>query len=100
MTKFQLVQKVMERLNSTDQQKAKKVVDTLFNAMKNALAKGERIEIRDFGNFTVRTYKPYQGRNPKTGQKVKVEPKKLPFFKVGKDLKERVDRHTHSPLSN
>ncbi len=91
MNKFQLIQKVMEKLSSIDQTSAKKIVDTVFNSMKGALAKGERIELRGFGNFTVRTYKPYQGRNPKTGEKVNVEPKRLPFFKVGKDLKDRVN---------
>jgi integration host factor subunit beta len=59
--------------------------------MSNALVKGERIEIRGFGNFTVRNYQSYQGRNPRTGTKVEVSPKRLPFFKVGKELKERVD---------
>jgi integration host factor subunit beta len=59
--------------------------------MIEALVKGERIEIRGFGNFTVRNYQSYLGRNPRTGTKVDVSPKRLPFFKVGKELKERVD---------
>jgi integration host factor subunit beta len=59
--------------------------------MIQALAKGERIEIRGFGNFTVRSYQTYQGRNPLTGSKVEVAPKKLPHFKVGKELMKRVD---------
>jgi len=67
-------------------------VNTIFSSMANAVARGERIEIRGFGNFTVRTYQAYQGRNPRTGNKVDVLPKKLPFFKVGKELKERVDK--------
>lgn len=92
MTKYQLMQKVIERSSSIDQKNAKNIVDTLFNSMTGALSKGERIEIRGFGNFTVRSYKSYQGRNPKTGESVNVEPKKLPFFRVGKELKERVDR--------
>ena len=70
---------------------AGKVVDTFFDALKETLAKGERVEIRGFGSFSVKNYKPYTGRNPKTGEKVKIKPKKLPFFKVGKELKERVD---------
>jgi integration host factor subunit beta len=53
---------------------------------------GGRIEIRGFGSFTVKEYEAYQGRNPKTGDKIAVPPKKLPFFKVGKELKERIDR--------
>jgi integration host factor subunit beta len=91
MTKFQLIQRLMEKSNSLAQQDAKAIVNTVFNSMTNALAKGERIEIRGFGNFTVRTYQPYQGRNPRTGEKVEVFAKRLPFFKVGKELKERVD---------
>ncbi len=92
MTKFQLSEKLAERSGIVDCSCAKRVIKTLFDTMIQALAKGERIEIRGFGNFTMRTYGSYQGRNPKTGQKVNVEPKKLPFFRVGKDLKERVDR--------
>ena len=92
MTKYQLIQKVIERSSSIDQKNSKSIVDTLFNSMTGALSKGERIEIRGFGNFTVRSYESYQGRNPQTGQKVNVEPKRLPFFRVGKELKERVDR--------
>ena len=91
MTKFQLIQKIMEKSNSLSQQDAKTIVNTVFSAMTNALAKGERIEIRGFGNFTVRIYQSYQGRNPRTGTKVDVAPKKLPFFKVGKELKEKVN---------
>ncbi|MCX5911255.1 MAG: integration host factor subunit beta [Deltaproteobacteria bacterium] len=91
MTKFQLIQQLMEKSNFLAQQDAKTIVNTIFSSMIQALAKGERIEIRGFGNFTVRSYQPYQGRNPRTGTKVQVAPKKLPFFKVGKELKERVD---------
>ncbi len=92
MTKFQLIQKLMERSNTLAQQDAKTIVNTIFSSMANAVARGERIEIRGFGNFTVRTYQAYLGRNPRTGNKVDVLPKKLPFFKVGKELKERVDK--------
>jgi integration host factor subunit beta len=67
------------------------VVDLFFNEMANALAKGDRVEIRGLCSFFVKEYKSYQGRNPKTGEKVKVKPKKLPFFKCGKELKDRVD---------
>ena len=73
--------------------KAEEVVNMVFNDMTNALAKGDRVEIRGFGSFKVKKYKGYKGRNPKTGEIVKVKPKKLPFFKCGKDLKERVDIH-------
>ena len=67
------------------------VVNLFFNKMVDALANGDRIEIRRLCSFYVKKYKPYTGRNPKTGKKVKVKPKKLPFFKPGIELKERVD---------
>jgi integration host factor subunit beta len=68
------------------------VVDRFFDALKQTLADGDRIEIRGFGSFSVKHYKPYTGRNPKTGAQIHVTSKKLPFFKVGKELKDGVDR--------
>ncbi len=73
---------------------AEKVVDTFFGSITEALASNERVEIRGFGSFTVKQYKPYTGRNPKTGVQIKVSSKKLPFFKVGKELKNMVDNET------
>ena len=70
--------------------KAEEVVNGIFDTMTQALVKGDRIEIRGFGSFVVRDYKSYTGRNPKTGDLIEVKPKKLPFFKVGKELRERV----------
>jgi len=72
--------------------KADEVINTIFNRMSDALAKGDRVEIRGFGSFKVKQYDGYTGRNPKTGELIKVKPKKLPFFKCGKELKERVDK--------
>lgn len=71
--------------------KAKKVVELFFNEISNALANGERVEMRGLCSFFVKEYKGYAGRNPKTGESTYVKPKKLPFFKCGKRLKERVD---------
>jgi len=71
--------------------KTTKVVDLLFDEMSNALVNGDRVEIRGFCSFHVRKYKGYAGRHPKTGEPRQVPPKKLPFFKRGKELKERVD---------
>ncbi|BBO76210.1 integration host factor subunit beta [Desulfosarcina widdelii] len=68
------------------------VVEIFFNGMTEALARGERVEIRGLCSFFVKEYDGYTGRNPKTGERVNITPKKLPFFKVGKELKERVDR--------
>jgi integration host factor subunit beta len=73
------------------QKVAKVVVDSVFDEMVKALKRGDRVEIRGFGSFVIRNYGSYQGRNPKTGVTVSVLPKKLPYFKVGKELKERVD---------
>lgn len=71
---------------------AEKIVDAFFQTISDTLAEGERVEIRGFGSFTVKDYKPYVGRNPKTGVQIEVPSKKLPFFKVGKELKEMVDK--------
>ena len=71
--------------------KAEEVVNTVFNDMANVLVRGDRVEIRGFGSFKVKLYDGYTGRNPKTGERTEVKSKNLPFFKCGKDLKERVD---------
>ena len=81
--------KDQEDLSARD---AKKICDTFFDTIKETLAQGDRVEIRGFGSFTIKDYKPYTGRNPKTGVQISVPPKKLPFFKVGKELKEMVDK--------
>ena len=82
---------VLSRETELTFKKAEDVVNIVFNGMTNALAEGDRVEIRGFGSFKVKKYKEYTGKNPKTGEPVKVKPKKLPFFKCGKELKERVD---------
>ena len=71
--------------------RAEAIVNAIFDSMEQALKRGERIEIRGLGSFEVRSYKAYDGRNPRTGSRVEVKPKRLPFFKVGKELKERVN---------
>ena len=90
MTKADLITKVAEK-ERIPLKVSKVIVDTVFGAMMESLEKGEHIEIRGFGSFTVKNYKSYKGRNPKTGQIVDVPPKKLPYFKVGKELKEMVN---------
>jgi len=90
MNKAELVLKVAAKSNVT-QKVAKVIVDTIFDGMKDSLVKGERIEIRGFGSFVVKNYQGYTGRNPKTGRLVNVRAKRLPFFKVGKGLRERVN---------
>jgi integration host factor subunit beta len=78
-------------IESLPEKIASEIVNLVFDGFTDTLKKGGRIEIRGFGNFTVREYGTYTGRNPKTGEKTQVGPKKLPFFKVGKELKERVN---------
>jgi integration host factor subunit beta len=68
------------------------IVNLFFDEMANALVSGDRVEIRGLCSFYVKKYKAYTGRNPKTGEQVKIRPKKLPFFKYGKELKERVNK--------
>ena len=70
---------------------SEEAVNTFFDDMADALLNGERVEIRGFGSFKIKKYKRYQGRNPKTGEVLKIKAKKLPSFKCGKELKERVD---------
>jgi integration host factor subunit beta len=78
------------------EQEAFEIVNMVFSGFTETLRKGGRIEIRGFGSFTVRDYLPYMGKNPKTGKRVEVGPKKLPYFKVGKELKERVNKSNKS----
>jgi integration host factor subunit beta len=90
MNKFDLIQ-ALKNSNNLSRLEAEKIVTLFFNQMAEALAQGERVEIRGLCSFFVKKYKAYTGRNPKTGEKVRIAPKKLPFFKVGKELKDRVD---------
>jgi integration host factor subunit beta len=97
MTKSELIDALASRSQLT-KARAELVVNCVFDAMTEALQRGEGIEIRGFGSFTVRPYKAYSGRNPRTGEPVPVPPKRLPFFKVGKELKELVNNSRHIPL--
>ena len=90
MNKSQLIEALAKKEN-LPLRKAEEVVNTAFSDMEKALIRGERVEIRGFGSFKVKYYDGYKGRNPKTGEVIDVSPKKLPFFKVGKELKERTD---------
>lgn len=97
MTKSEMIDAIAARAELT-KARAELVVNCVFDTMTEALQKGEGIEIRGFGSFTVRPYKPYDGRNPRTGQPVPVPAKRLPFFKVGKELKELVNNSRHIPV--
>ena len=90
MNKSQLIERIAKEEGITIKNAAN-VVNVVFGSMADSLAKGDRVEIRGFGSFKVKSYNSYQGRNPKTGEIIKVREKKLPYFKVGKEMKERVD---------
>ncbi len=91
MTKAELIEKVTEQVNGLTKRQTEVVVNTVFGSIKDAMAKGDKIEIRGFGSFRLRQRRTREGRNPKTGAKVTVPAKRVPFFKAGKELKELVD---------
>jgi len=90
MNKLELISKLGEE-QGLSKAESKTVVDLFFDRISEALMKGDRVEIRGWCSFKVKEYKSYTGRNPKSGEVVKVKPKRLPFFKVGTELKQRVD---------
>jgi integration host factor subunit beta len=90
MNKLELIATLKDECQISKKEAAA-IVDIFFDQISTALAEGDRVEIRGLCSFFVKEYQSYQGRNPRTGEKVKIKPKKLPFFKIGKELKERVD---------
>lgn len=90
MNRSDIVRKLSERMGIPTKT-AYDVVKTVFGEIEEALLRGERVEIRGFGSFKIKDYDGYEGRNPSTGAVIQVPPKKLPVFKVGKELKKRVD---------
>jgi integration host factor subunit beta len=90
MNKLELTETLRKKTDLTKSE-AKAVVKLFFQEISNALVKGNRVEIRGLCSFYVKKYKAYAGRNPKTGEPTRVKPKKLPFFKVGKELRERIN---------
>jgi integration host factor subunit beta len=95
MTKSDLIEHLCQ-VEKLPKGRAELLVNTIFDCLEQSLRRGERIEIRGFGSFEIRHYRSYQGRNPRTGSTVAVKPKRLPFFKVGKELKERVNAAVQS----
>jgi integration host factor subunit beta len=91
MNKLELISELKNEAKISKSYSAK-VVQIFFDGMAGAMARGERVEIRGLCSFFIKNYKSYVGRNPKTGDKVTIQPKRLPFFKSGKELKERVDK--------
>jgi len=95
MTKSVLIERIAEKTSQDigiSKKQTEVIIDTIFDSIKDALAKGEKVEIRGFGNFRLRSRKARQARNPKTGESVEVPSKKVPFFKVGKELREMVNK--------
>ena len=90
MNKLEIISALKNETNLSKTEAAK-VIQIIFDNMADAMARGERVEIRGLCSFFVKEYESYTGRNPKTGEKVTIRSKKLPFFKSGKELKERVD---------
>lgn len=87
MNKSELIKALADE-NALSNEEAATIVETFFDCMKEALSQGNRVEIRGLGSFKIKDYEGYSGRNPKTGRMVQVAPKKLPFFRAGKELKE------------
>ena len=93
MTKAELVEEV-SRVSDLTKKHSEVIVDTVFRSIIEALHRGEKIELRGFGSFRLRKREPRKGRNPKTGDKVDVPPKKVPYFKPGKELKELINKES------
>jgi integration host factor subunit beta len=91
MTKSELVEKVARKVKNFSKKDIEVICDIIFDSMTETLKAGDKVEIRGFGSFKVKERKPRQGRNPKTGDTIDIPFKKVPFFKAGKELRERVD---------
>ncbi len=91
MTKAELVDKISEKKPGLTRKQVEVVVNTVLEGIKDALSREDKVEIRGFGSFRVRHRRAKEGRNPKTGESVSVPPKKVPFFKAGKEMREMVD---------
>ena len=98
MTKAELVEEV-SKVSDLTKKHSEVIVDTVFKSIIDALHRGEKIELRGFGSFRLRRREPRKGRNPKTGDKVDVPPKKVPYFKPGKELKDLINREPEAPVA-
>jgi integration host factor subunit beta len=98
MTKAELVEEV-SRVSDLTKKHSEVIVDTVFQSIIDALHRGEKIELRGFGSFRLRKREPRKGRNPKTGDKVDVPPKRVPYFKPGKELKDLINKEDEEPGS-
>ncbi len=99
MTKSQLIERISHRAPHVPRREVEATVNSIFDTMVQALRKEERIEIRGFGSFAVKVREPREGRNPKTGQKVEVPRRRTPYYTVGKELRDRLNRPSAEPAS-
>ncbi len=91
MTKAELIEILVERIDRLTKKEAELIVNTVLRSISDSLVEGDKVELRGFGSFKVKGRRSREGRNPKTGDKVKVDAKKVPYFKAGKELRERVN---------
>lgn len=91
MTKADMIDKISEKVNGLTRRETEVIVNSVFDSIRDALARGDKVEIRGFGSFKLRDRRTREARNPKTGTPVSVPAKKVPFFKAGKELREIVD---------
>ncbi len=92
MTKSELIETVSAQVKSFSKKDVEIIVDSLFQSMSESLSRGEKVEIRGFGSFKIKERDGRQGRNPKSGENIYIEPKRVPFFKAGKEIRERINR--------
>lgn len=92
MTKSELIETVATKVSSFSRKDIEIIIDTLFDSMCDSLTKGEKVEIRGFGSFKIKHRDGRQGRNPKSGENIYIESKRVPFFKAGKEIKERINK--------
>jgi len=91
MTKSELIEQVASKVNNFSRKDIEVIVDTLFDSMSDSLSKGDKVEIRGFGSFKIKERDGRQGRNPKSGENIYIDSKRVPFFKAGKEIRERIN---------
>lgn len=92
MTKSELIEAVASKVDNFSRKDIEVIVDTVFQSMSDSLSQGDKVEIRGFGSFKIKEREGRQGRNPKSGESIYIEPKKVPFFKAGKEIRERINK--------
>ncbi len=92
MTKSELIETVASKVSNFSRKDIEIIVETLFNSMTESLSKGDKVEIRGFGSFKIKSRDGRQGRNPKSGENIFIESKRVPFFKAGKEIRERINK--------